>query len=82
MDGDADVLVGDLRARGAELLVVSDRSELTAQAHTPLPIPRLPEWLSPMTAVVPGQLLGHHLAVAKGLDPVQPRGLRKVTETR
>jgi glucosamine--fructose-6-phosphate aminotransferase (isomerizing) len=40
------------------------------------------EWLSPVTAVVPGQLFALHLARARGLDPDQPRGLRKITETR
>jgi glucosamine--fructose-6-phosphate aminotransferase (isomerizing) len=41
----------------------------------------LPEWLSPLSAVVPGQLLAHHLTRAKGCDPDHPRGLMKVTRT-
>lgn len=43
---------------------------------------RVDEWLSPLVAVLPGQLLAYYLALAKGLDPEHPRGLRKVTETR
>jgi glucosamine--fructose-6-phosphate aminotransferase (isomerizing) len=39
------------------------------------------EWLSPIPAVVLGQLFAYHLTVAKGLDPEQPRGLHKVTRT-
>jgi len=40
-----------------------------------------PEWLSPITAIVPGQLLALHLALARGLDPDVPRGLQKITLT-
>ncbi|MBX6341299.1 MAG: glucosamine--fructose-6-phosphate aminotransferase, partial [Thermomicrobiaceae bacterium] len=42
----------------------------------------VPEWLSPLVAIVPGQLWAGALARERGLDPDQPRGLRKVTETR
>ncbi len=72
-----------LKARGAELMVVSDRGELLAEAVTPLPLPEgVPEWLSPLVAVVPGQLFALHLTLVKGNDPDQPEGLRKVTRTR
>jgi glutamine---fructose-6-phosphate transaminase (isomerizing) len=39
------------------------------------------EWLSPVPAIVCGQLFAYHLALAKGLDPESPRGLHKVTRT-
>jgi glucosamine--fructose-6-phosphate aminotransferase (isomerizing) len=39
------------------------------------------EWLSPIPAIVLGQLFAYHLTLAKGLDPESPRGLRKVTRT-
>jgi glutamine---fructose-6-phosphate transaminase (isomerizing) len=75
-------LVDELAGRGAELLIISDDPALTARAELPLRLPMaLPEWLSPIPAVVPGQLLGYHLALARGLDPDRPRGLSKVTET-
>ena len=41
----------------------------------------LPEPLSPLAAIVPGQLLALHLAAARGYDPDKPRGLNKVTRT-
>jgi glutamine---fructose-6-phosphate transaminase (isomerizing) len=76
-------LIADLRQRDAELVVISDQADLLAQADTPLRLPGgMPEWLSPMAAVLPGQLLAHHLAIARRLDPERPRSLRKVTETR
>ena len=75
-------LAQDLRKRGAELLVISESEKALALARTPLPIPRgIPEWLSPLNAIVPGQLVALHLALAKGLDPDVPRGLQKVTRT-
>jgi glutamine---fructose-6-phosphate transaminase (isomerizing) len=41
----------------------------------------LPEELTPLTLVVLGQLLAHHVALAKGLDPDRPRTIQKVTRT-
>ncbi|MCB9139941.1 MAG: SIS domain-containing protein [Caldilineaceae bacterium] len=69
--------------RNAEILVISDDDALLSQARTPLPIaPGVAEWLSPITAIVPGQLFAMHLAHARGYNVDAPRGLRKVTETR
>ena len=42
----------------------------------------LPEWLMRIVAIVPGQFLAMHLAIAKGIDPENPRWIRKVTLTR
>lgn len=42
----------------------------------------LPEWLSPIPAIVPAQLFTVALTAAKGLDAARPRGLKKVTLTR
>lgn len=73
----------ELKSRGAELLIISDRQDLLAEAVTPLPLPDgMPEWLSPIVAVVPGQLFAMHLTRVKGHDPDQPQGLQKVTLTR
>jgi glucosamine--fructose-6-phosphate aminotransferase (isomerizing) len=71
-----------LEGRGAELVAVSDDPVILARARTQLPLPAgAPEWVSPMVAVVPGQLFAVALARTRGLDPDQPRGLSKVTET-
>jgi glucosamine--fructose-6-phosphate aminotransferase (isomerizing) len=67
---------------GAELLVVSDSDEARALGDTSLAIPTgLPEWLTPIVAIMPAQLFCYHLTRAKGLDTEQPRTLRKVTLT-
>ncbi len=72
-----------LAGRGAEILSIGNTAEVLDIAATPLPIAaEVPEWLSPVAAVMPGQLLGLHLALAKGLSADAPRGLSKVTVTR
>lgn len=71
-----------LRQREAEPIVISDDDDTLALARIALPLSAaVPEWLSPITAIVPGQLFALHLALARGYDPDQPRGLHKVTET-
>lgn len=73
----------ELRARGASLVMVSERPQALELADVPLRLPEIPaEWVSPMIAVVPGQLLAVHMAEARGHDPDKPRGLKKVTVTR
>jgi glucosamine--fructose-6-phosphate aminotransferase (isomerizing) len=71
------------REAGADVLVLSDDAEARAAGRWSLAVPAgLAEWLSPIAAIVPAQLHAMHLAIARGLDPERPRGLRKVTETR
>jgi len=81
----ADVrrLAGQLRQRRAELLVISDHRPLLDQAQLALPLePGQAEWLTPVEAVVPGQLLALQLARCRGCPLDRPRGLSKVTRTR
>jgi len=73
----------ELRSRDADLLIISDRKDMLARAEIPLSLPEgIPEWLSPLVAVVPGQLLALHLAQIKGYDPDQVHGLQKITLTQ
>lgn len=80
LDGMAE-LMDRLLEGHAELLVVSDEPHTQARWPAVL-LPRVPEWLSPVVAIIPGQLFAYHLAQAKGLDTETPRGLTKVTLTR
>ncbi len=76
-------IVPPLRARGARLIAVSDVRAVLRRARTRLPLaPGVPEWLSPLTAVVPGQVTALRLALLRDLDLDRPAGLRKVTLTR
>jgi glucosamine--fructose-6-phosphate aminotransferase (isomerizing) len=80
-------LAGDLealdavRARGADVAVVTD-DPAAAAGDVVLQLEPVPEWLSPLVAVVPAQRLAVGAAAALGLDPDRPFGLEKVTRTR
>jgi len=78
---DAAEIAATLAARGAPVAMVSDREDLLARADIALAVPAVPEWLSPLVAILPCQLLALAVAEALGLDPDRPRGLAKVTLT-
>ncbi|MEO8391888.1 MAG: SIS domain-containing protein [Chloroflexota bacterium] len=81
--GELITFFNQLKERGADLIVVSANPEALALAQTPLPIPSgIPEWATPLVMVVQGQLFALGLTLAKGFDPDQPRGIRKVTLTK
>ena len=66
----------------AELAVISDHPKALEQAMTPIQLPAgIPEWLSPIVAIIPGQLFGYHLTRHRGYNTEAPRTIRKVTET-
>jgi glutamine---fructose-6-phosphate transaminase (isomerizing) len=70
-----------VKERGGEMIVVSDSDAALAMARTGFRIPSMPEWLSPMVAVIPGQWFAHYLALSRDYDPDHPRALHKVTLT-
>jgi glucosamine--fructose-6-phosphate aminotransferase (isomerizing) len=73
------------RLRGdqlAELVVISDDKRALSLAQSPIPLPEdMPEWLTPIVAILPAQLFAFHLTRAKGIDPEKPRTIGKITET-
>ena len=82
VSGEVEDLLRAMTERGARPVVLSNMETSLALALAPLALPAgIPEWLSPIVAVVPGQLLAFHLSRARGFDPDQPRGLSKVTRT-
>lgn len=81
--GELNAVLTQLAQKKARLIVTSDDPAVLKLSSTPLPLPtHVPEWLSPLVSVVPGQLWAQALARALGLDPNRPRGLSKVTKTR
>jgi glucosamine--fructose-6-phosphate aminotransferase (isomerizing) len=72
---DIDDLRRELAGRGVRVVRAAD------DAEADLPFPSCPEWLSPIPATIPGQLLALHLAWARNRDPDRPHGITKVTRT-
>jgi len=67
----------------AECLVISDNEEACQYAINRMILPpNIPEWISPICAVVPGQIFAMQLASAKGRNVDHPEGLSKITNTR
>jgi glutamine---fructose-6-phosphate transaminase (isomerizing) len=76
-------LLDKLNERGAECIVISNDETACGKGLKTMRLPvDLPEWLSPIAAVIPGQIFAMNLAGVKGYDIDQPRGLTKVTVTR
>lgn len=68
--------------RQGEMIVFSDDPDALALASIPMKLPDLGgSYWSPIVIAVTGQLFAYYLAVHKGLNPDEPRGLRKVTLT-
>jgi len=79
---DVRLLLEQLGQRRAEVIAIADRRGLLRKATRGVPLPAgVPEWLAPLTCVVPGQLLAMHLCAVKGYPLDRPRGLSKVTRT-
>jgi glucosamine--fructose-6-phosphate aminotransferase (isomerizing) len=70
-----------LREREAELLIVSNDDDLLAQGMYAMRQPAMPEWLSPIPCVIPGQMFAMLQAMHRGYAVDRPRGLSKVTVT-
>ena len=82
MRGEMAALGESVREQGANLIVLGDDAGSRRAGQAWIPIPGgLPEWLTPLVAVVPGQLLAYHLTIARGSNPDRPRTIRKVTLT-
>ncbi|WP_017324868.1 glutamine--fructose-6-phosphate transaminase (isomerizing) [Synechococcus sp. PCC 7336] len=69
----------EAKARDALLIgVVSQGDEVAAETFdVTLPVPHVPELLSPLVSNIPLQLLAYYIAALRGLDVDQPRNLAK-----
>lgn len=67
--------VQEVKARGAIVIAIGD-SELESANHN-IRIPASHEYLQPVLAVVPLQVIAYEMAIARGNDVDQPRNLAK-----
>src|SRR5512138_485919 len=77
-----DMLTRLRKQKSAELVVISDNTDVLALAQSPIHLPPgIPEWLTPLVCIIPAQLFACHLTEVKGYDTETPRSITKVTET-
>ena len=82
--GHAEALaLGSLLVEGIPVRLTGQDTERGTFAHRHLVLHDVEtdERYAPIVVLVLGQLLAVELALARGLDPANPRGLRKVTST-
>jgi glucosamine--fructose-6-phosphate aminotransferase (isomerizing) len=80
LDG-AVALAGRVTGAGAQAYGIGGGPALARVCGHALPGPELPEWLAPIGLITGGQLLTEALARRLGINPDNPRGLSKVTQT-
>ena len=71
--------IKEVKARGAEVLVVTtdDRRDVISEVDHIIYIPKTNDLLMPSLEVVPMQLLGYYIALARKCDIDKPRNLAK-----
>lgn len=69
----------EIRARGGPIIAVTTQGceEAASRADDVIAIPDAPDYLQPILAVIPLQLLAYHVAVLRGCDVDKPRNLAK-----
>jgi glutamine---fructose-6-phosphate transaminase (isomerizing) len=69
----------EIKARGGPVLAIANEGdeEVAARADEVVYVPEVPEYLQPLVAVVPLQLLAYHIALLRGCDVDKPRNLAK-----
>ncbi|MBL1196729.1 MAG: SIS domain-containing protein [Chloroflexi bacterium] len=77
------ILIQTLSKLGAEVVSISDDKSILEMVNIPISLDAsIPEWLSPFTAIIPGQLLAMYLAHERNYNVDQPRIIQKVTKTK
>ena len=71
--------IEQVKARGGQVIAVATEGDelIPPLADHVLWVPETPWMLSPVTTVIPLQLLAYHIAALRGLDVDQPRNLAK-----
>ncbi|MEZ6118837.1 MAG: glutamine--fructose-6-phosphate transaminase (isomerizing) [Pirellulaceae bacterium] len=69
----------EIKARGGPVIAVAEEGDDKVEriADDVIYIPRVEEFLQPIVAVIPLQLLSYHIALGRGCDVDKPRNLAK-----
>jgi glucosamine--fructose-6-phosphate aminotransferase (isomerizing) len=71
----------DARARSAPCVALTDAPGAFAHGDAIVPLIGVPEWLSPLVAILPAQALAAEIGARRGVAIDAPFGLNKVTRT-
>lgn len=71
--------VEETKARGGTIIAIAaeDDQEIGKHASELIRIPKTHELFTPLTYIIPLQLLAYHISVERGFDPDKPRHLAK-----
>ncbi len=70
--------INEVKCRGGKIITIApEDEELRKESHIFLPIPDGNEFLTPILAVIPLQLIAYHMSVHKGHDPDFPKNISK-----
>jgi glucosamine--fructose-6-phosphate aminotransferase (isomerizing) len=69
----------EIKARGGPVIAIACEGdeEVAARADDVIYVPEVPDYLQPLVAVIPLQLLAYHIALLRGCDVDKPRNLAK-----
>jgi glutamine---fructose-6-phosphate transaminase (isomerizing) len=69
----------EIKARGGPVIAIACEgdAEVAERADEVIYVPEVPDYLQPLVAVVPLQLLAYHIALLRGCDVDKPRNLAK-----
>jgi glucosamine--fructose-6-phosphate aminotransferase (isomerizing) len=69
----------EVKARGGPVIAIVDQQDrkLDALVDDVIEIPHVEDFLQPVVAAIPLQLLAYHIAIARGCDVDKPRNLAK-----
>jgi glucosamine--fructose-6-phosphate aminotransferase (isomerizing) len=69
----------EIKARRGPVIAIAspDDREVARVADDVIPIPDVPEWLQPIVAAIPLQLLAYEISLLRGCDVDKPRNLAK-----
>ncbi len=71
--------IEEVKARGGKVIAITTEGDeaIAKKADHVLTVPVVDEYLSPLLAIIPLQLLAYYVAVLRGCDVDQPRNLAK-----
>jgi glucosamine--fructose-6-phosphate aminotransferase (isomerizing) len=78
---DVDVMVShinEVTCRGGKAIAVAEKSEsMVRNANELIQLPHSGDYVSPILATIPAQLIAYYMSIGRGIDPDFPRNLSK-----